>query len=80
MKTAISIDDKLLSEADRVARDMGLSRSRLVAIAVESYLRVLRQAEITQRLNDSYALQPADDTQLVKRMKSKFRSTITDQW
>lgn len=39
MKTAISIDDGLLREADETARMMGLSRSRLFALAVGDFLR-----------------------------------------
>jgi len=38
MKTAISIDDGLLQEADETARLMGLSRSRLFALAVGDFL------------------------------------------
>jgi metal-responsive CopG/Arc/MetJ family transcriptional regulator len=39
MKTAISIDDRLLREADEAARLMGLSRSRLFALAVGEFLK-----------------------------------------
>ena len=39
MKTAISIDDGLLQEADETARLMGLSRSRLFALAVGDFLQ-----------------------------------------
>jgi metal-responsive CopG/Arc/MetJ family transcriptional regulator len=39
MKTAISVDGQLLSEADRTARELGLSRSRLFSLALEAYLR-----------------------------------------
>jgi len=34
MKTAISIEDRLLQEADETAQRMGLTRSRLFALAV----------------------------------------------
>jgi metal-responsive CopG/Arc/MetJ family transcriptional regulator len=37
MKTAISIDGPLLEEADRTARTLGLSRSRLVSLALTEY-------------------------------------------
>jgi len=35
MKTAISIDDQLLQDADRAAKRMGLSRSRLFSLALQ---------------------------------------------
>ena len=43
VKTAISLDSHLLSEADRTARAMGLSRSRLFSLALDAYLRNRRQ-------------------------------------
>jgi metal-responsive CopG/Arc/MetJ family transcriptional regulator len=80
MKTAISMDDRLLSEADSAAREMGLSRSRLIATALEAYLRKRRQDEITARLNEVYAVPDPDEARLLKLMKAKFGSTIKDSW
>jgi metal-responsive CopG/Arc/MetJ family transcriptional regulator len=80
MKTAISMDDRLLSEADSAAREMGLSRSRLIATALEAYLRKRRQDEITARLNEAYAVPDPDEALILKAIKAKFRSTIKDNW
>jgi len=46
MKTAISIEDGLLREADDTARQMGLSRSRLFALAVADFLQRQRQEQM----------------------------------
>jgi metal-responsive CopG/Arc/MetJ family transcriptional regulator len=43
MKTAISIDDGLLQEADDTARRLGVSRSRLFALAVSDFLEHQRR-------------------------------------
>jgi metal-responsive CopG/Arc/MetJ family transcriptional regulator len=80
MKTAISVDDQLLSEADNAAREMGLSRSRLIATALEAYLRRRRQDEITARLNEVYAVPDPEDAHILKAIKTKLRSTIKDNW
>jgi metal-responsive CopG/Arc/MetJ family transcriptional regulator len=80
MKTAISVDDQLISEADNAAREMGLSRSRLIATALEAYLRKRRQDEITARLNEVYAVPDPEDARIVKAIKAKFRSAIKDSW
>lgn len=81
MKTAISVDGQLLTEADRIAREMGLSRSRLFSLALEAYLRHRHQEEIIEQLNRVYTgkTDPASEPTL-KRMKAKFRSTIRDRW
>jgi len=80
MKTAISVDDHLLREADRTARQMGLSRSRFFSVAVERYLRQRRQQEFTDRLNRVYSAPDPDEQLLPSLMKSKLRATLKDQW
>jgi len=81
MKTAISIDDRLLQDADRVARDMGVSRSRLFSVALREYL-LHRHAQATiERLNRVYAgdADPAEQ-RTVKGMKAKFRPVLKERW
>jgi metal-responsive CopG/Arc/MetJ family transcriptional regulator len=54
MKTAISIPDALFEEAERVARSLKISRSRLYAAALESYVRKHDPSEVTRSLNRVY--------------------------
>jgi metal-responsive CopG/Arc/MetJ family transcriptional regulator len=81
VKTAISIDDQLLQEADETARLLGLSRSRLFALAVGDFLRRQRQEQMLLRLNEVYAgrLEPAEKG-LLKRIKAKVGPTVKDRW
>jgi metal-responsive CopG/Arc/MetJ family transcriptional regulator len=79
MKTAVYLEDRLVSEADTAAREMGLSRSRLIATALEAYLRKRRQDEITARLNEVYAVSDPDEARLLMLMKAKFYATIKDR-
>ncbi len=81
MKTAISIDDGLLHEADETARRMGLSRSRLFALAVGDFLERQRQEQMLRRLNEVYAkaAEPAEQA-LLKRIKAKVRPAVKDRW
>jgi predicted transcriptional regulator len=86
MKTAISIDDGLLQEADETARLMGLSRSRLFAIAVGDFLERQRQERMLLRLNEVYAnaaeqaeKDPAEK-RLLNGIKAKVRRTVKDRW
>jgi metal-responsive CopG/Arc/MetJ family transcriptional regulator len=80
MKAAIYLDNRLVSEADSAAREMGLSRSRLIATALEAYLRKRRQDEITARLNEVYAVPDPDEVLILKHMKAKFYATIKGRW
>ena len=81
MKTAISIDDGLLKEADETARLLGLSRSRLFALAVDDFLRKQRREQMLLRLNEVYAngVEP-EEKRLLKNIKTKFHSTMKDRW
>jgi metal-responsive CopG/Arc/MetJ family transcriptional regulator len=74
MKTAISLDDALLHEADKTARKMGLSRSRLFAVAIAQFLQRQKQEEMLLQLNDVYAggMTPVEK-RLLRGMKAKAR-------
>jgi metal-responsive CopG/Arc/MetJ family transcriptional regulator len=81
MKTAISLDDHLLEEADETAQRMGLSRSGLFVLALQEYLRRRRQQEVAEQLNRVYTGKTdSADRHLTARMKAKFRSTIKGRW
>ena len=81
MKTAISLDGKLLVEADRAAREIGISRSRLFSLALEDYLEERRNAGILEQLNRVYA--GGLDTAVRRtaaKLKARFRQTNRERW
>jgi metal-responsive CopG/Arc/MetJ family transcriptional regulator len=79
MKTAISVDDALMEQADGAARDLGLTRSALIAEALRDYLRRRRQARISEQLNQAYANEPDQrERQLVRKLKTKVPAP--DRW
>ncbi len=81
MKTAISIDDGLLHEADEAARLMGVTRSRLFALAIGDFLQRQRQEQMLRRLNEVYAgtMEPSERT-LLNGMKRKVRRIVKERW
>ena len=81
MKTAISIEDDLLREADAAAQSMGLSRSRLFAQAVGHFLKERREEQMLRRLNDVYEGKPEpSEKHLLKGIKAKVRRVAKDRW
>jgi metal-responsive CopG/Arc/MetJ family transcriptional regulator len=79
MRTAISIDDGLLQEADETARSMGLSRSRLFAMAVNDFLQ--RREQMLRRLNEVYAVgAESPEKRLLKGIRAKVRATVKERW
>ena len=80
MKTAISIDEALLHEADETARSMNLSRSRLFALAVGEFLQRCKHEQMLQRLNNVYAAGTESEKRLLKGIKTKVRRTVRESW
>ena len=81
MKTAVSIEDGLLREADETARRLGLSRSRLFALAVGDFLQRQREERMLLQLNEVYAGgAEAAEEHLLKGIKSRVRRTLKDRW
>ena len=81
MKIGISIDDRLLQEADEAAKLMGPGRSRLFALAVSDFLQRQRRQQMLRRLNEVYGggMEPAGQP-LLKGIKAKVRRAVTARW
>jgi metal-responsive CopG/Arc/MetJ family transcriptional regulator len=58
VKTAVSLEAPLLKQADGLAREMNVSRSRLFALAVEEFIQRRQNQEILEALNAAYAEPP----------------------
>ena len=70
MKTAISIPDMVFEAAEQVAKELGVSRSELYTRAVESFVRVRRDEDVTEALNRVYATEPSDLDPVVAKAQS----------
>ena len=51
MKTAVSLPDPLFKEAEAAAKDLGLSRSKLIQTALEDFLERRRDEDVTAEIN-----------------------------
>ena len=81
MKTAISIEDGLLREAAAAARSLGVSRSRLFAVALDSFLRNQRRETMLRQLNEVYGGKADPSEKALRgRMKEKLHATLKDRW
>ena len=78
MKTAVSIPDQLYNAAEEAARRLAISRSELFARALEEYLSSRREDDITQRLNEVYAEEPARIDPVLAQMQ--FASLPPESW
>jgi metal-responsive CopG/Arc/MetJ family transcriptional regulator len=81
VKTAISVNKPLFQEADELAREMKVSRSRLFVLALEEYIHRRQNRELLAQINAVYAEEP-DPDELVLREKSlkAYRESMEDKW
>lgn len=70
VKTAVSLPDEVFRRAERAAKKLGVSRSELYARAIAAYLESFDTGEITKRLDEVYAEEPAEIDPLLSRMQS----------
>ena len=80
MKTAVTLPEKLLKDAEKYARSKGFSRSKLISLALAEFLRRRNGAAITKAVNEVYstessALDPefvAAQLEVLRRNEWKF--------
>jgi metal-responsive CopG/Arc/MetJ family transcriptional regulator len=60
MKTAISLPDQLFKAAEALAGRLGVSRSRLYAIALEEYIARHSSKRVSERLDSVYSTESSE--------------------
>ena len=63
-----------------LAREIGVSRSRLVSLALQNYLRHREHEKILEKLNSVYGEPDAAEKRVLRQMKTKFRSANKERW
>ena len=81
VKTAISIQQSLFEQAEALARELHISRSRLFALAVEDFMQRYENQRLLERINDVYADTTTSDEQaLLRRMRRQQRQMVEGEW
>lgn len=81
VKTAVSIQRPLFEQTEALAREMGISRSRLVALALEAFIRRHQSRQFLDALNAAYdedALDPDEKAFLDAALVAQVE--IVDEW
>ena len=81
IKTAISIEKTLFDQAEQIARVMKVSRSKLVALALQSFIERQSNKEMLAQINAAYSDEP-DETEQTLRRKSRqqHRRIVREEW
>jgi predicted transcriptional regulator len=78
VKTAVSIPDPVFRAADRLARRLRMSRSRLYSVALERFVQANDDAAIIAKLDDVYATEPSTLDPVLQSIQT--RSISKDEW
>lgn len=60
VKTAVSLQESLFEQVERLAQEMNVSRSRLFALALENFIRDYQDRQLFETINQATA-EIADD-------------------
>ncbi|MCY3023630.1 MAG: ribbon-helix-helix domain-containing protein [Planctomycetota bacterium] len=82
VKMAISLQEPLYRKAKSLARKMRIPRSRLIAEALEEYLRKRETQALVDSLNEAYAngLDEDDRRMLESMRRLQAKRTEGDEW
>lgn len=78
MKTAVSLPDPVFRSADRLARRMKVSRSRLYAMALQEFYRRHRSDRVREQLNKVYGREESSLDPVLQSLQA--RSLSREKW
>ena len=78
IKTAISLDRQLFSRSEVLARELQLTRSGLIAQALEEFIAKRRNRNLLAKLNQVYEDQP--EPPRTPAARANHRRIIGDAW
>ncbi|MBI4674504.1 MAG: hypothetical protein HY741_22900 [Chloroflexi bacterium] len=81
VKTAISLQKSLFEQAENLARQMKISRSRLFVLALEDYIQRQQNRELLARINAAYAGEPdSAEKDLRRKARRQHRRIVEGTW
>ncbi len=80
VKTAVSLPEDLFAEVDRLAKEMGVPRSRVFVMALESFLERRRNQALLEALNQAYAEDLTEEEQHQLTALKRLQGEVADPW
>jgi len=81
VKTAISIQSSLFEQAEALAKEMNVSRSALIGLAIEEFIQRRQNQRILRELNAAYETDPDPAEQdRLKRAEKSQRKLLEAEW
>lgn len=80
VKTAISLEEELFRQVNKLASEMHVSRSKLFTLAVQDYLKKQENRKLLAQLNAAYSDTPdEEESKISNSMRNKQRSIVEQE-
>lgn len=79
VKAGISVNRGLAEDADTLAREMGVTRSGLYAMALREFIRRHESASLLEKLNEVYREPDPEDESLLRGIKRHGRRAMNEE-
>ena len=80
IKTALSIDESLFEQAEALAEELDVPRSRVFAMALEQFLRKHEGKKLLERIDAVYADAAMTDEKETSLRRAKHRELVEGTW
>ena len=81
VKTAISIEKDIFDEAEHIAKEMHVSRSRLFVIAMQDFIEHRKNKQLFDQINTAYSAEPTAEEQTLRRVsRRQHRRIVEREW
>lgn len=78
VKTAVSLSETVLSEADKLAESLSTSRSQIFELALLEFISRHQNQQMLEQLDAVYG-DSAEEIELTRQMKS-FHQSVLEEW
>ncbi|MEN9521220.1 MAG: hypothetical protein RLZZ381_3808 [Cyanobacteriota bacterium] len=79
VKTAVSLSEEVLSNADKLAESLSTSRSQIFEIAISEFISRHQNQQMLQQLDIVYSENSTEEVGLIQQMKPTHQSII-EEW
>jgi metal-responsive CopG/Arc/MetJ family transcriptional regulator len=81
IKTAISLQETLFEQVEALAHELNVSRSRLLALALEDFIRRYQNQKLLEQINSAYDDAPDPGEQIrLRQMRRQQRRIVEGEW
>lgn len=79
VKTAISLEEDLFNQVNKLAADLHVSRSKLFTLAVKDYLKKQENKKLIVQLNAAYSDSPSEEEKVISTAMHRKQRKIMEQ-